>query len=540
MSEINIVEPSVELLWITENAEKQIEAAGRICYKSENLITDDSAHKFSKMMFKSGHHAMIEHASASFKIITDRGVSHEIVRHRLASYAQECVVGSTIIKTGSKLKTIKELYGKYSSPNGKTHLKTMFVKSVDEDGIILNNKIVNVFYKGVSNVYRVKTKLGYEIACTDNHRFLSKNNYIELKNLSVGSNVMVNGRSSIINISDEKIKDLYLVKKLSPIEISEQYGIPYRPILNKLKKIGIFEKRKNDKNPEKYTKNHTQASYKKAKLKILEQYENGREPWNKGLTEYDHPSIKKQADALREFHHDQGDRSNNSNWKGDDVGISGGYTRSVRWVDLDGAYCFICKKNKAKERHHIDRNPKNSNMDNIIPLCVNCHKKIHKGWHVGNVVHEDEIVSIEYVGVDDVYDIEMKHPYHNYIADGFVTHNSSRYCNYSKDKFGNKCSFIQPPDLTDSQKLIWLNACIDAEKQYFDLLKLGCKAEIARSVLPSCTKTEIVMTANIREFLHFVKLRSSKAAHPQIRPIAIEINNILSKYIPSVFGEDKK
>lgn len=86
---MKIVPQSVELLWITPDAEKQIELAGRTCYKSEDRITEDSAGEFCRRMVGSGHHAMVEHASASFRIITDRGVSHEIVRHRLASFAQE-------------------------------------------------------------------------------------------------------------------------------------------------------------------------------------------------------------------------------------------------------------------------------------------------------------------------------------------------------------------------------------------------------------------------------------------------------------------
>ena len=85
---MKILKQSVELLWITPDAEKQIEVAGRTCYKSEDKITKDSAGEFCRRMVNSGHHAMIEHASASFRIITDRGVSHEIVRHRIASYAQ--------------------------------------------------------------------------------------------------------------------------------------------------------------------------------------------------------------------------------------------------------------------------------------------------------------------------------------------------------------------------------------------------------------------------------------------------------------------
>lgn len=86
---MKIVKQSVELLWITPQAEKQVEIAGRTCYKSEDRMTKDSAGEFCRRMVNSGHHAMIEHASASFRIITDRGVSHEIVRHRIASFAQE-------------------------------------------------------------------------------------------------------------------------------------------------------------------------------------------------------------------------------------------------------------------------------------------------------------------------------------------------------------------------------------------------------------------------------------------------------------------
>ena len=68
---------------------RQLERAGRTCYKSETKITDDSAASFCRSLIKSGHHSVLEHASISVRIITNRGVSHEIVRHRLASYSQE-------------------------------------------------------------------------------------------------------------------------------------------------------------------------------------------------------------------------------------------------------------------------------------------------------------------------------------------------------------------------------------------------------------------------------------------------------------------
>lgn len=69
--------------------EKFLEGAGRTCYKSEEHITDDSAKKFIEMLNKRGHKAMLEHCFASVKFICDRGVTHELVRHRIVSYAQE-------------------------------------------------------------------------------------------------------------------------------------------------------------------------------------------------------------------------------------------------------------------------------------------------------------------------------------------------------------------------------------------------------------------------------------------------------------------
>lgn len=82
-----LVRPSVEILQFDDNS--LIERAGRTCYKSEDKITEDSANDFAAMLLKRGHHAMIEFGSATVRIICDRGVSHEIVRHRLFSFAQE-------------------------------------------------------------------------------------------------------------------------------------------------------------------------------------------------------------------------------------------------------------------------------------------------------------------------------------------------------------------------------------------------------------------------------------------------------------------
>ena len=84
-----LVKPSFIILNYTDDAEKLIELAGRTCYKSEGRITDDSAADFVEMIRKRKHHSVLEHASATVKFIVDRGVTHELVRHRLAAYSQE-------------------------------------------------------------------------------------------------------------------------------------------------------------------------------------------------------------------------------------------------------------------------------------------------------------------------------------------------------------------------------------------------------------------------------------------------------------------
>ena len=92
---MKIIKAKAEILQPTETPEaidaiyRNIEIAGRTCYKSEDKITPDSARKFVRALIKSGHEAMIEHASMTVRFIVDRGVSHELVRHRLASFAQE-------------------------------------------------------------------------------------------------------------------------------------------------------------------------------------------------------------------------------------------------------------------------------------------------------------------------------------------------------------------------------------------------------------------------------------------------------------------
>lgn len=113
---------------------------------------------------------------------------------------------------------------------------------------------------------------------------------------------------------------------------------------------------------------------------------------------------------------------------------------------------------------------------------------------------------------------------------------STRYCNYAKEKFGNQISVIEPPFGNEDQREEWVLAMESAEKAYFALLEKGASPQMARSVLPNSLKTEIVMTANLREWRHFFALRCDSAAHPQMREVADMAREILASIVPEVFS----
>ncbi|MFP4476504.1 MAG: FAD-dependent thymidylate synthase [Desulfatibacillaceae bacterium] len=116
---------------------------------------------------------------------------------------------------------------------------------------------------------------------------------------------------------------------------------------------------------------------------------------------------------------------------------------------------------------------------------------------------------------------------------------STRYANYSKDRFGSEITVIRPLFwATDSAEYkAWHAAMEAAEKAYMGLLEMGARPEQARSVLPNSLKTEIVMTANVREWIHVFNLRCSKRAHPQIREIMLPLLAEFHANIPVIFDE---
>lgn len=120
---------------------------------------------------------------------------------------------------------------------------------------------------------------------------------------------------------------------------------------------------------------------------------------------------------------------------------------------------------------------------------------------------------------------------------------STRYCNYAKDRFGNEITVIEPLFFASKkidapwQYYDWRSSCSHAEEEYFRLLENGATPQQARSVLPNSLKTEVIMSANYREWRNFFRLRTAKNAHPQMREIVIPLLKELQEKIPVVFED---
>jgi len=123
-----------------------------------------------------------------------------------------------------------------------------------------------------------------------------------------------------------------------------------------------------------------------------------------------------------------------------------------------------------------------------------------------------------------------------------VSQESTRYCNYAKGRFGKEITVISPSfwHSSSANYQLWKSACEQAEKAYLNLLNQNATPQEARSVLPNSLKTEVVLTANPREWMHIFKMRTDQAAHPQMRDLMIPLQKEFATRWPAIFGEGDK
>lgn len=116
---------------------------------------------------------------------------------------------------------------------------------------------------------------------------------------------------------------------------------------------------------------------------------------------------------------------------------------------------------------------------------------------------------------------------------------STRYCNYSKGKFGNEISVIKPCNMDENSGIYhtWLKAMNDMERAYMQMTEIGATPDQLRMILPHSTAASVMMKANVREWRHIFNLRCAKAAHPSVRQIMLMTLNEFHNKIPVLFDD---
>ena len=158
-------------------------------------------------------------------------------------------------------------------------------------------------------------------------------------------------------------------------------------------------------------------------------------------------------------------------------------------------------------------------------------KSILKNGHESVVEHEK--ISVRIICDRGVSHEIVRHRIASYSQE------STRYCNYNKEKFGKELTFIKPVFWNDdsSEYQLWIEMMKKLEDLYNTLIEKGVSPQEARSILPNSLKTEIIVTMNLREWRHFFKLRTSQKAHPQMRQISLMILQSFKEKVPVIFDD---
>ena len=609
---LEVIIPSVEFVGDPPDGEaimRHLEGAIRTAYKSEDRIGPDSHTKIISQILSLKHESTLEHTVISFRAVTSRGVTHELVRHRIA-----CLAGDSLIKfdlpagqkngrrvhsvrlddlarrwtqgssmTSSRKKkptmhalidpsrvyTAKELatltgrgrgtigalvragYLKGSkepvettSPNKwvltilgsdwvayalkettcvlpqKKLISQMALRMCDEvTGEILSTSIKDICYSGVKLVYKVTLDNGYFLKMSRDHRVLTSDGWMPLH--------------EAVNLCGSGAEATFAPRADRLFAVN---GYPVGSLLNKLgdlRGMKLSEKgrqclgdsKRGSRNP------HWKGGATPQRAKIGS--------W----TTKQAPSVHLKYDYTCQLCGERGGKLQAHH-------IDPVYHNIHKAYDIDNLLCVHGSCHKQLESHHLElellkiMEQGGSPFDfwrdcSLSKLTPHSSKRPKKPNHL--VRDWASVVSVDFAGEEETYDISVMGPYHNFVANGFIVHNSytqesTRYVNYSK----RPPQVILPWHLverSDTEQAFWFTAQQEIIQKYQDALQMGWKPQDARGFLPNDLKTEIVFTMNLRSLRHFLKLRCAPSAHPDMQVIARRTLDHMQGILPLIFAD---
>jgi thymidylate synthase (FAD) len=451
--------------------------------------------------------------------------------------------------------------------SARTRLRKMRVRVLDEStNEFTHGHICDVIDKGVQPVYRLTLADGKQLTMTENHRVLTADGWQrmgeavglvgdgEAASMSKQCRLIVNGAPAH---RDREWLGSRRAEGLSVAEIADRAGCSY----------------------------HTVRKWLKRHELTFEPHERSHVAWNKGRRGY-RTSLRHSPEHLDSIRRARSGEASNF-WRG---GVSPERATIAAWTTANAPkvhaqYDYTCQRCEVRGRrlhaHHIApvwlEPARGRDLGNLISVCGDCHRAIHatreaeldfmrrfedrigtirdidvpsrKGFKLTG--HGVDVVAVQYVGVRQTYDLSIEGPWHNFVANGVVVHNSfnefsMRYAKATDDFYvpepedvrtqvgkPGAYRFEQVDDALAEEAREELKAVYEeAYAAYARLVEKGVARELARSVIPVGAYTQFYWTVNARALMNFVSLRNAEFAQLEIRRYAEAVETFFAKQMP--------
>lgn len=538
---IAVTNPVVEGI---EDAKDLLAFCARISNPS-NQFNMDTADKLVSYLLKYKHFSPFEMVNCVVEVEAPRDIARQLLRHRSFAFQEFCIAGDSKItlvnKCGKSYKLpIEDLYKRYSNKQ-YWEMSDNFVRLYDEESGTFNPvKIKEVFNTGVKPVYNLLLDNGRQIKATLEHKFLTKNGFKVLADITKEDFIACNGIKCYQQYTwmvEAKQRNIKNGKGLQGI--ADDANVSYHTIRKWLKTLDLSFSKKEV------------AEYTTA--------------WNKGLPKEEQPRYGKTvSDDTRLKMVNSSIKGKNSNlykdgyrsWRKEVADFWNKQERKL-FLECEG-YCAIRGIKYEEDDLEIDHIqqvalfPELAYEPNNVQL-------IHKDEHklktilerpiVLNVPSYHKVVSVEFVGDEPTYDIEVEHYSHNYVANGIVTHNSQRYADVTAlgDSFVIREARMQ--DTKNRQNSIALsdNSLKDqwevkqqeilalVKEHYEWAISNNIAKECARVILPEgLTMSRLYVNGTIRSWLHYVEVRTEEGVTQQEH---VELARLIAKVIAEAFPQ---
>lgn len=500
----------------------------------------DTAEGLLKYCVRNKHYSVFETCSITMEIETPRDIARQILRHRSFSFQEFCVAEGTKVSTlvGGRTKkvAIEDLFKRFKNKQ-YWGMSENLVRVYDEDSkTLVSAKIKEVFKTGVKPVYELTLDNGRKVQSTLDHKFLTQNGFKRLGEISTDDFVGTNG------VPVYQTKQWLAEAKFEAIEngtglqgMADKAGVSYHTIRKWLKVHGL-----------QFTKKQV-AMY--------------TEIWNKGLEKELQPRFGKTVTEDTRL------KMQESSLKGEESNLykTGSYrnfANEVRDYWYKRKNYLVKKLGQKCNLSKIECDYDDLEIDHILPvakfpelaydeeniqlLSKSAHREksnresserlLTASWH--------KVVSIEYVGEKETYDMEIDHTSHNYVANGIITHNSQRYAE-STDFITRECRLQDTKNrqnslgVEDKELLDWWE---QSQKEVLDVVKVkykealdkGIAKEVARTILPEgLTVSKLYMQGTVRSWLHFIQVRDDEGvAQKEVVDVARKVKKELLKLYP--------